>query len=104
MSYSFHKDCEGPIRGFHLPPYVWGVLRREGVVTQDQLHAVASHHHWVPGIGFRTARVIRAELARVATIEKQHKGGNGLSVLGSPISKAVGTAPLSEAKWDAMDE
>jgi hypothetical protein len=72
MSYSFHADCEGPIRGVHLPPYVWNVLRREGITTLDQLRAVADQIHWVPGLGFRTARVIRAELARVTAIEVQH--------------------------------
>jgi hypothetical protein len=74
MSYSFHQDCEGPIRGVHLPPYVWRVLRKEGVTTLDQLRAIAHQIHWVPGIGFKTARVIRAELARAMACDKQHHG------------------------------
>jgi hypothetical protein len=68
MSYSFHEDCSGPIRGLYLPPYVWGVLQREGISTVHELRAVADQVYWVPGIGVRTARMIRAELARITPV------------------------------------
>jgi hypothetical protein len=80
-----------------------GVLRRESIITLDQLKAVASQNHWVPGIGFRTARVIRAELARVAAIKTQHKAGTVSLELDRDFRRPVEPASLSEAQWDAMD-
>jgi hypothetical protein len=65
LSYSFHEDCQGLIEGLYLPPYVWGVLMREGIITLDQLSTAADQIHWIPGLGGRTARMIRAELTRI---------------------------------------
>ena len=57
---------EGPIRGLRLPQSTWDALQREGITTIDQLKAVADRVHWLPGIGRKTAQLIKEELARVA--------------------------------------
>jgi hypothetical protein len=48
-----------------LPSATWAALRREGITTIGQLGAVADHLEQVVGIGPKTARMIREELARV---------------------------------------
>jgi hypothetical protein len=64
-------DCiEGPIRGLRLPFEVWKILRRESITTMDRLRAIADQIHTLPGIGPKTAQVIREELARVTALEK----------------------------------
>jgi DNA-directed RNA polymerase subunit F len=55
----------GPIEGLNLPYATWVVLRRENITTLDQLRTVADHLEQVVGIGPKTARMIREELARV---------------------------------------
>ncbi|QRM27357.1 helix-hairpin-helix domain-containing protein [Microvirga sp. VF16] len=55
----------GSIRGLSLPFQTWEALRIEGVTTLDRLRAMADHIHTLPGIGPKTARLIREELARV---------------------------------------
>jgi len=63
-------NTDGPIPGLRLPLYVWIILQRENITTLDQLRSVASNiEQVVPGIGIKMARVIRAELARVAALE-----------------------------------
>jgi hypothetical protein len=57
---------EGPIRGLRLPQSTWDALRREGITTLDQLKAVADQVHQFPGIGPKTAQLIRQELACIA--------------------------------------
>lgn len=64
-------DCEGLIRGLRLPLNAWNALHREGVTTLDQLRAMADKIHTLPGIGPKTALVIRAELGRVALLDAQ---------------------------------
>lgn len=83
-------------------PYIWGVLRREKIATLDALEAVASQTHWVPGIGCRTARVIRAELARVAAMESSTEAGTVSPRLDRECRRPGGAAPLNEAQWGAM--
>jgi len=62
---------EGHIPGLRLPPNAWEALRREGITSIARLRAVADRIHWLPGIGPKTAQVIREELARVtASTEK----------------------------------
>jgi hypothetical protein len=56
----------GPIRGLRLPLNAWTAFEREGITTLDQLRAMADRLHWLPGIGPKTAQVIREELARIA--------------------------------------
>jgi|UPI00055D630C hypothetical protein len=55
----------GPIRGLRLPFDAWEALRRENITTLDRLRAMADDIHRLPGIGSKTARLIREELARV---------------------------------------
>jgi hypothetical protein len=57
----------GPIRGLRLPFDAWEALRREGITTLDRLRASADRIHTLPGIGPRTAQLIREELARVTS-------------------------------------
>jgi hypothetical protein len=63
-----NEPIPGPIAGLHLPRRAWTVLEREHITTFDQLKAVADGmERVIPGLGRRTARTIRAELARVAS-------------------------------------
>jgi hypothetical protein len=62
-----NEPVSGPIAGLHLPRRAWTVLERENLTTLDQLTAVADGmERVIPGLGRKTARTIRAELARVA--------------------------------------
>lgn len=63
----FLTICDGAIPGLRLPCYAWHVLRRENILTLDQLKAVADRIERVyPGVGPKAAAIIRAELARIA--------------------------------------
>jgi hypothetical protein len=67
-----YQECfEGPIRGLRLPLAAWNSLHAEGITTLDQLRAAAYQLEQLVGIGPTLARVIRAELARVAAAEEQ---------------------------------
>jgi hypothetical protein len=63
---------EGPIRGLRLPQSTWEALQREGITTIEQLRAAADRVHWLPGIGQKTAQLIRDELNRVAPPDTDH--------------------------------
>jgi hypothetical protein len=65
-----HKFYEGSIRGLRLPLRAWTALQKENITTVDQLQAVAGRLERLPGLGSRTAKVVRAELARVASVEE----------------------------------
>jgi DNA-directed RNA polymerase alpha subunit len=60
----------GPIEGLRLPARAWTALRQENITTLDRLRAVADRLDRLQGIGAKTAQTIRAELARVAALEK----------------------------------
>jgi hypothetical protein len=61
------KICKGHIPGLLLPQNVWIALARENIRTIVQLDALAMRiEHLVPGIGLKSAKAIRAELARIA--------------------------------------
>ncbi len=69
---ALNQPIPGPIEGLYLPSRAWKVLRAENIRTLDQLITVASRIERVtPGIGRKTARTIRAELARVLAAERQ---------------------------------
>jgi hypothetical protein len=60
------KVCKGPIPGMLLPQYTWHVLESANVTTIDQLQSMADRiERLVPGIGPKSAEVIRAELRRI---------------------------------------
>jgi hypothetical protein len=59
----------GPIRGLRLPFQAWEALREEGITTLDRLRTMADQIHTLPGIGPKTAQLIREELARVTPSE-----------------------------------
>jgi hypothetical protein len=65
-----YKLYKGSIRGLRLPLRVWNALQKENITTAEQLKALAEHLERLPGLGSRTAKLIRAELARVATMEE----------------------------------
>jgi hypothetical protein len=68
MQKGLQAICKGPIPGLQLPTWVWDVLHRERITTLDQLSAVADRMERVyPGIGQRTAQVIRDEITRVTS-------------------------------------
>lgn len=59
-------DCvSGPITGLHLPRHAWHGLRKHGIMTVAQLKAVADRLERLEGMGPKTARVVREELARI---------------------------------------
>ncbi|GEO15341.1 helix-hairpin-helix domain-containing protein [Microvirga aerophila] len=60
----------GPVRGLRLPLNAWEALRQEGVTTIGQLRDVADRLETFPGIGPKTAHLIREELARVTAARK----------------------------------
>jgi endonuclease III len=66
MANHYNERWEGPIRGLRLPLTAWNSLHEDGISTIDQLRAVAHQLERLPGIGAKTAQVIRAELARVS--------------------------------------
>jgi hypothetical protein len=78
MPNHFNDGSGGPIRGLHLclPFTVWCSLRDEGVTTIDELRAVADRLERLPGIGTKTAQVIREELARASSPEEDPSGPN----------------------------
>ena len=65
------QPVPGPIDGLRLPRRAWKVLQQENITTLDQLRAVAGRIERVlPGIGYKTAEIIRAELARIKFQER----------------------------------
>ena len=67
MAGEISKICKGHIPGLLLPQNVWIALARENIRTIVQLDALAIRiEHLVPGIGLKSAKAIRAELARIA--------------------------------------
>lgn len=65
-------SSSGPIEGLLLPRRAWLVLQRERITTLGRLAAVADRiEKVIPGIGPKTARLIREELARVTTLGKR---------------------------------
>jgi hypothetical protein len=63
------QRCEGHIPGLLLSQIAWNALQREGIMTLDQLRAVADRIERIErieGIGVKIAQAIRDELARLA--------------------------------------
>lgn len=66
-----NEPVAGPIDRLHLPRRAWTVLERERITSLGQLKAQAvGIERVVPGIGRKTAQMIRAELARIKFHEK----------------------------------
>ena len=57
--------------GLRLSFQAWKALRREGITTLDRLRANANQIHTLPGIGRKTAQLIRDELARIEFRDEQ---------------------------------
>jgi hypothetical protein len=62
---------KGHIPGLRLPLITWAALRDEGIMTMEQLSAMADQIHKLPGIGRKTAQLIRDELAHAIPLEEQ---------------------------------
>jgi endonuclease III len=69
MPNHYNERWNGPIRGLLLPLPAWNSLQDVGIRTLDELRAAANRLEQLPGIGAKTAQVIRAELARVSAAE-----------------------------------
>lgn len=65
-----NQSYNGPIRGLRLPQNAWQALHNSDIGTLDELKAVAVRIERLPGIGPKTAQVIRAELDRIALLQK----------------------------------
>jgi hypothetical protein len=65
MFRSFDDVCTGPIGGPRLPLSAWVALDRAGITTLDQLKAQMDRIRRFDGIGPKTARLLKQELARV---------------------------------------
>jgi endonuclease III len=63
-----NQSYHGPIRGLRLPQSAWQALQNAEIRTLDELKAVAVRIEQLPGVGPKTAQVIRAELDRVALL------------------------------------
>jgi hypothetical protein len=70
MTNHYHERWHGPIRGLRLPLSAWNRLHDEGITTLEQLKAAADRLERIPGIGVKTARLIREELARISASEE----------------------------------
>jgi hypothetical protein len=66
----------GPIGGLRLPLNAWRSLSEEGITTIDGLRAIAGQLEGLPGIGPKTAQVIREEITRVSAPEGGSSGQN----------------------------
>src|SRR3712207_8323069 len=66
MPNDYRERREGPIEGLRLPLAAWSSLHAQGIMTVDQLAAIADRLERLPGIGSNIAPVIREELARVS--------------------------------------
>jgi hypothetical protein len=66
MPKGIRERWEGHIPGLRLPLNTWDALQKEGITTLEQLRARADRIHWLPGIGLKSAKIIREELARLA--------------------------------------
>jgi hypothetical protein len=71
MGNAFYQRHKGPISGLRLPLKTWEVLRRQNITTMDELQAAADRVHRLEGIGPKTARLIREEIARVTAPNEQ---------------------------------
>ena len=67
----YDRVYKGPIRELRLTHAAWEALREEGITTLDQLRTVANQLEKLPGIGPKTARHIREELALVTQLEER---------------------------------
>lgn len=74
MPDKYRKRWEGPIRGLQLSTPVWRSLEAEGITTLGQLKVVADQLERLVGIGPKTARTVRDELARVEACGEQPSG------------------------------
>jgi len=70
MPNHYDERWDGPIRGLRLPLTAWNSLQEDGIRNIDQLKAVAHRLERLPGIGPKTAQIIRDELARVSGPEE----------------------------------
>jgi DNA-directed RNA polymerase alpha subunit len=71
MQNHYRERWGGPIRGLQLPLAVWNSLQNAGITTMDQLKAVEDRlERTIPGVGPRSARIIREELARVSAVDR----------------------------------
>lgn len=66
----YDKPVPGPIKGLRLPSRAWKALQRENITSLSQLRAVAGRIERFENIGRKTAKTIRAELARIKFREK----------------------------------
>lgn len=67
----------GPIKGLYLPDRAWVALRDENIRTIEQLAAIAGQiERLVPGIGQKTADLIRQELTRLG-VQVKGPGSEG---------------------------
>jgi hypothetical protein len=66
MPKGIRERWEGHIPGLRLPLNTWDALQKEGITTIEQLRARADRIHWLPGIGRKSAQIIREELTRLA--------------------------------------
>ena len=64
------EPIPGPIDGLRLPTRAWKALQQENITTLDQLRAAADRIERFENIGPKIAQTIRAELARVASLDK----------------------------------
>jgi predicted DNA-binding helix-hairpin-helix protein len=69
MPNHFNERWGGPIRGLFLPLTAWNSLKNEGITTIDLLKAAADQLERLPGIGVKTAQIVRDEITRVSAIE-----------------------------------
>lgn len=78
----------GHIAGIRLTRRTWRALKQDDIRTLHQLAAIADRiERTVPGIGRRSAGMIRKEVAR-ALPRNRHVIGDGLSPFGVPADRS----------------
>jgi len=68
------RPSPGIIPGLLLPRRAWKALAREGVCSLAALGEISDRLPFLPGIGEKTARMIREEMERVMERHRSRRG------------------------------
>jgi len=65
MSRPQDRLSRGSIPGLLLPPRAWNALAKAGIRGLEDLKAMSERLHLLPGVGSKTARIIRDAVERL---------------------------------------
>jgi hypothetical protein len=99
--WGFYATVGGLIPGLRLPLNAWIALKRASIITLPHLRAVADRLESFDGIGVRTAKIIRKELARVASSEDHAPLPDSSQELTRPAPRDSHTDNSKAVIWNA---